>query len=109
MPLLRGSRQLKRWRYVGVYGPELMLCAGRVRVGLIPQGFWGVVEHGQPLRDRTALGGAGVRFDGSRVLIAADGVRADIVVDEGGGVESVNRHSADSDDGGYVWTRKQAG
>jgi hypothetical protein len=104
MPLLRGGRQLKRWRYVGVYGPDLMLCAGRVRVGLIPQGFWGVVERGSPVRERTSLRGAGVRFDGSRVLIDSGGVRADVMVDEGGGVESVNDHG-----GGYVWTRKQAG
>ena len=109
MPLLRGARQLKRWRYVGIYGPELMLCAGRVRVGLIPQGFWGVVERGKRVRDRTSRGGAGVRFDGSRVLIDHPGLRADIVVDEGGGVESVNPHPAGRDDGGYVWTRKQAG
>jgi hypothetical protein len=106
MPLLRGARQLKRWRYVGVYGPELMLCAGRARVGVIPQGFWGVVERGHAVRDHTALGGAGVRFDGSRVLIDSGGVRADVVVDEGGGVESVNPHGGD---GGYIWTRKQAG
>src|SRR3954454_973956 len=86
MPLLRRGRQLKRWRYVGVYGPELMLCAGRARVGLIPQGFWGVVERGSPVRDLTSMRGAGVRFDGSRVLIESDGVRADIVVDEAGGV-----------------------
>jgi hypothetical protein len=106
MPLVRGRRQLKRWRYVGVYGPDLMLCAGRARVGLIPQGFWGVVERGSPVRGVTSLRGAGVRFDGSRVLIESDGVRADLLVEEGGGVESVNPHGGD---GGYVWTRKQAG
>jgi hypothetical protein len=105
MPLLRGRRQLKRWRYVGVYGPDLMLCAGRARVGLVPQEFWGVVERGSPVRERTSLRGAGVRFDGSRVVIESDGVRADVLVDEAGGVESVNPH----DGGGYVWTRKQAG
>lgn len=104
MPLLRGRRPLKRWRYVGVYGPELMLCAGMARVGVVPQGFWGVAENGRPVRDLTSLRGAGVRLDGSRVLIDSGGVRADLVVDEGGGVESVNAHG-----GGYVWTRKQAG
>lgn len=106
MPLLRGRRQLKRWRYVGLYGPELMLCAGRARVGLVPQGFWGVVERGRPVRELTSMRGAGVRFDGSRVRIEARGVRADLLVEEGGGVESVNPHGAD---GGYIWTRKQAG
>ena len=105
MPLLRGGRQLNRWRYVGVYGPDLMLCAGRARVGLIPQGFWGVVERGRPVREQTAIGGAGVRFDGSRMTIDSSGVRAELVVDESGGVESVNEHAG----GGYIWTRKQAG
>lgn len=104
MPLLRRGRPLKRWRYVGVYGPDLMLCAGRARVGVVPQEFWGVVERGSPVRDRTSLRGAGVRFDGSRVLIETPGVRADLLVEEGGGVESVNPHGR-----GYVWTRKQAG
>ena len=108
MPIVRGRRQLKRWRYVGVYGPELMLCAGRARVGLIPQGFWGVIERGSTVRARTSLRGDDVRFDGSRVVIEADGVRADLVVEEGGGVESVNPHPIGGD-GGYVWTRKQAG
>ena len=32
MPSRRGTRPLKRWRYVGVYGPELMLCVGSARV-----------------------------------------------------------------------------
>jgi hypothetical protein len=108
MPLLRRGRQLKRWRYVGVYGPELMLCAGRARVGVLPQGFWGVVELGKPVRELTSMRGAGVLFDGSRLLIDSDGVRADLLVEEGGGVESVNPHPMGGD-GGYVWTRKQAG
>ena len=105
MPLLRGGRPLKRWRYVGVYGRDLMLCAGRARVGIVPQAFWGVVQPGSAVRDRTSLRGAGVRFDGSRVVIESGGVRADLVIDEEGGVESVNEHGG----GGYVWTRKQAG
>jgi hypothetical protein len=108
MPLVRGRRQLKRWRYVGVYGPDLMLCAGRARVGAIPQGFWGVVERGRPVRAVTSLRGAGVRIDGSRVVIDSGGVRADLIVEEAGGVESVNPHPR-GDDRGYVWTRKQAG
>ena len=33
MPLFRAGRMLKRWRYVGLYGPEIMLCAGSAHVG----------------------------------------------------------------------------
>lgn len=101
MPLLRRGRQLKRWRYVGVYGPGLMLCVGRARVGLIPRSWWAVVEEGQPVRE----GEKGIRLDGSRVRVADAGVLIDLLVEEGDGVESVNVH----DGNGYVWTRKQAG
>jgi hypothetical protein len=101
MPLLRRGRMLKRWRYVGVYGPELMLCVGRARVGLVPKTWWAVVEPGHAVRE----GGRGLRYDGSRVVIDSGAVRADLLVEEGGGVESVNEHGGD----GYIWTRKQAG
>jgi hypothetical protein len=88
MPLLRRGRQLKRWRYVGVYGPDVMLCAGRARVGLISQSWWAVVLAGQPIRE----GSRGIRFDGSRVLVESERVRADLLVEERDGVESVNEH-----------------
>ena len=42
MPRRQGRRPLKRWRYVGVYGPEVMLCAGVARVAGVPQAFWAV-------------------------------------------------------------------
>ncbi|MFL5883724.1 MAG: DUF2804 domain-containing protein [Thermoleophilaceae bacterium] len=105
MPLLRRGRPLKRWRYVGFYGPELMLCAGDVSVGPLRQQFWAVAERDEPLRERTALRSAGVTFEGPRVKLNSDGVGLDLVADEGAGVETVHpsgRH-------GYVWTRKQAG
>src|SRR5262245_6093223 len=105
MPLLRFGRQLKRWRYVGFYGPELMVCAGRARAGLLLQSFWGVVEPGAPVREHTAIGSRGVRFDGSRCVVDGDGVHVDVTIDEGGGVECVNPHQGR----GYIWTRKQAG
>ena len=41
MPLLRGGRPLKRWRYVGVYGPQIMLCAASVRIAGDPPGVLG--------------------------------------------------------------------
>src|SRR3954452_2717444 len=86
MPLLRRGRQLKRWRYVGVYGPDLMLCVGVARIGVIRKTWWAVVTPGEPVREGTR----GIRLDGSRVLIDSGDVQADLLVDEGGGVESVN-------------------
>jgi hypothetical protein len=72
MPLLRRERPLKRWRYFGVYGPDVMLCAGRARVGVIPKAWWAIVERDRPVRERAR----GIRFDGSRLLIESGGVRS---------------------------------
>jgi hypothetical protein len=105
MPGWRAGRPLKRWRYVGVYGPELMLCAGDVRVGPMPQRFWAVALPDGRVHTRTTFGGGGVALGDSRVRVHAGGVHVDIALEEDGGVESVHRSGAR----GYVWTRKQAG
>src|SRR4051794_18942541 len=78
MPLMRRGRPLKRWRYVGFYGPELMLCAGDVRVGVLRQRFWAIAERGRPLLEGSSLRSGGVAFDGSRVVVEAPGVRLDL-------------------------------
>jgi len=105
MPRRLGTRPLKRWRYVGAYGPELMLCVGDARVGPVPQRFWAVAFPDGTIRDRTTIGRGGVRIDGSRVRVASSGVVIDLTVDEDGGVATTHPNG----DGGYVWTRKQAG
>jgi Domain of unknown function (DUF2804), C-terminal len=43
MPLLRGTRPLKRWRYVAIFCEELMACASVVQVGPARQTFWAVL------------------------------------------------------------------
>ncbi len=97
----RGTRPLKRWRYVGVFCNEVMLCVGDARVGPLRQRFWAVAEPGRPIASRTTLGPGGVRIDGSHVTVDSQDLRIDIALDEDGGVET--RHADD------VWTRKQAG
>jgi hypothetical protein len=101
MPLFRGRRPLKRWRYVGAYGPEVMACVGDAQIGPFRQRFWAVSEPGRPVVARTTLQRGGVRMDGSRALVEHDGVLIDLSVEEDGGVET--RHAD------HVWTRKQAG
>jgi Domain of unknown function (DUF2804), C-terminal len=105
MPLRRGTRPLKRWRYVGVYSPEVMVCVGEVRVGPMPQRFWAIAEPGRPVTERTSIAKNGLRMDGSRAQVETDDVRIAITLEEDSGVESVHP----SGQGGYVWTRKQAG
>jgi hypothetical protein len=84
MPLLLRGRPLKRWRYVGVYGPELMLCVGDARVAGIPQRWCAVA-----LPDGTLLEGR---------------ARVELELEEGEGVEVASPHGRS-----YIWTRKQAG
>ena len=103
MPRRMGRRPLKRWRYVGVYGPELMLCAGMVRIagappdvlgGLGPRGPAPVGAH-RMRRGRVALP------DGA-VGVADREVSVDLVLEPAGeAVEVISRHGAS-----YIWTRK---
>ena len=60
MPRLRGTRPLKRWRYVGYYSADLMLCAADARIGPVPQRWWAVAEpDGTPARARRRSAAAG--------------------------------------------------
>jgi hypothetical protein len=105
MPGRFGSRPLKAWRYVGVFGPELMLCVATVRIGRARQSFWAVWDRRRArLHQRTALGRAGVGLDRGRVSVCAGDLRIELALDERAGVESV----CGSGDG-YGWTRKQGG
>jgi hypothetical protein len=105
MPRWRAWRPLKRWRYVGVYTPELMLCVGDARIGAVPQRWWAVALPGGELRERTTFGAGGVELDGSAVRVEAGALRIDLRLEESAGVEVV---SPIGDRGAYIWTRKQA-
>jgi len=108
MPAWRGARPLKRWRYVGVYGPDLMLCVGQARVGPGRQSFWAVWDRAtRRLRERTRRSGGGVRLGidrPGRVLVYDEGVEIDLMLDEVDGVETIG-----PDGSAYAWTRKQGG
>jgi Protein of unknown function (DUF2804) len=105
MPSHDGLRPLKAWRYVGVYGPDLMLCAAIVRIGRARQSFWAVWDRRERhLHERTALGRGRVRLDLGRVRIEDGDVLVDIALGEQDGIETVCPSGAS-----YAWTRKQGG
>ena len=81
MPLMRGGRPLKSWRYVGAYGPELMLCAARGRIGVVPFSWWAV-------------------WDGERLREGRRGLKLE--VSGGAEIEVVSPHGRE-----YAWTRKR--
>jgi len=98
MPAWYRRRPLKRWCYVGAYGPECMLCAGVVRVGGMPQSFWAVWD-GALCERTTVLRSAGVVVSPSAVTVP--GRLALRVEPVGEVVEVVSDHGR-----GYIWTRK---
>jgi len=104
MPLLHNRRPLKRWRYVGVYGPDFMLCVGRVAIGGVPQSFWAVWdrESGR-LHERTSFSPGRVRLPDGVCSVRDRDVQIDLRIDpDGDAVEIVSPHGRS-----HIWTRKQ--
>jgi hypothetical protein len=106
MPPARGGRPLKAWSYVGAYGPDLMLCAGTVRVGPARQAFWAVWDAASGrLAERTRLVRTGtVAVDRWGVRVRDGDVAVDLAVGAGAPVEVVSPHGDQ-----YAWTRKRGG
>jgi hypothetical protein len=99
MPLFHRRRPLKRWRYVGVYGPELMLCVGDARVAGMPQRWWAAVEPNGKLYARTTMTHGGVAISDERVIV---GEMIDLMLERTGEpIEVASEHGRS-----YIWTRK---
>jgi Protein of unknown function (DUF2804) len=105
MPGRQGTRPLKAWRYVGVFGAELMLCVATVRIGRARQAFWAVWDRQSGrLHERTALGHGGVALRPGSVRVSDRGVELDLILQENAGVETICASGRS-----YAWTRKQGG
>jgi hypothetical protein len=116
MPLFRGLRPLKRWRYVGFFSEELSGCAALVQIGPARQSFWALklaAEEGLRERTRMLPRGSEMRLSGEhrsqgpgecRLRIRDRGVVLELEIEEGDGIEALCPHGRHT-----VWTRKQAG
>ena len=103
MPRRMGRRPLKRWRYVGVYGPELMLCAARsASPGCRrPSGRCGTARASACGSARSCAAAAS-RCPTAPFASPTARSRVDLVLEPAGEpVEVVSRHGAS-----YIWTRK---
>ncbi len=98
LPLFRGFRPLKRWRYLGVYGSDVQMCVGIARIAGAYQSFWAVHNRVTgDFRDRATLWPT-AHFDSTSVRF--DGV--DLVYERAGDpVEVVSLHGKHP-----IWTRK---
>jgi hypothetical protein len=107
MPLRRDGQNRKRWRYVGLFAEELMLCAARAEVGPLTQSFWVLLDRRSGSQyAHTALrpGSREVAMDGPGVEIDARGLRASLGLGDCAAVESICPSGS-----GWGWTRKRAG
>jgi uncharacterized protein DUF2804 len=109
LKLLRHGRPLKRWRYVGVFGEQLMACAALVQVGPATQSFWALYRRtgGEALRERTRMlpRSSALELVPGALRISDAGVQLELALDEAAGWETVCPHGSRN----VVWTRKQAG
>lgn len=103
MPPLLGGRPLKRWRYVGFYGAELMGCVALARVGVARVAWWALWD-----RQARTLAEASHRRFGPVELTAGkvafeDGPAAVELgfVPAGEPVETISPHGER-----HIWTRK---
>ncbi|MGI8632295.1 MAG: DUF2804 domain-containing protein [Solirubrobacterales bacterium] len=108
--MLRRGRLRKQWRYVAVFGPDVMLCAGTVRIGPACQEFWAVWDRlTQTLHERTRTLIPGMRpavvvAPGRVAIAAAPEVDLDVRLGARTAIESV----CPSGPRGFGWTRKRA-
>jgi hypothetical protein len=103
-PALRGRRIRKYWRYVGVWGPDLLIGAARVHVGTLTQEFWAIwVRRERLLRERTRLSSGRVNLtsDGLRIRDGDVRVDLDLASTDRSGFEVVTPVG-----GSWTWTRK---
>ena len=109
MARFRSGRPLKRWRYLGVYAPELMLCVGNARVGGVPQRWWAIALPDGRLFERTTTGRGGVELGLRRARVEArasrngEPVTIELTLGERPPVEVLSPHGRS-----YIWTAKRA-
>ncbi len=127
LPIRSAGTWRKRWRYLGAFSDDLMLCAARVDVGPVGQSFWAIWDRREgKLHESTKSLLPGARgevwsetFEGEPTDFAPEEgvmvrieakhpelgeVRAKLRVGPGQWAECV----CPGAEGAYVWTRKRA-
>jgi Domain of unknown function (DUF2804), C-terminal len=110
MPLLLGRRFRKRWRWVGAFADNLIAFAAVVQVGPVAMTFWGIWDRERRrLWERTRRDFPGrrrqVAMRGRSVRVRAGSIEFDLEFEDGSPIECM----CPNDEGGYSWTRKEAG
>lgn len=107
LPLFDHGQLRKRWRYVGLFAEELMLCAARAEVGPLTQSFWIFWDReGGREAERTLLlpGSDEVTLEGPRLEIDSPNLRADLRLGDVAPIEATCPSGR-----ARAWTRKRVG
>ena len=107
MPLTSRGIMRKRWRYVGYYGDEVMLCLATVSIGPFRHCFWSIWDREEGrAAGHTQLrpGRPEVAMEGAYVELRAKEATASLVLGPCQPVESICPSGH-----GWGWTRKRAG
>jgi hypothetical protein len=105
--MVESGQLRKRWRYVGLFAEELMLCAARAEVGPLSQCFWILWDREGRRHDaHTSLlpGSREVTLEGPRLEIDAPNLRASLRLGESQPIETTCPSGR-----AQAWTRKRAG
>jgi hypothetical protein len=123
MPLRSAGGWRKRWRYVGAFSEEWMVCAASAQVGLIGQSFWAILNRSSgELLERTRLHTPASRGQvwthcrdedetwelggdksGIATRVESEEIEVKLSLGEGPWAESI----CPNGEGSYVWTRKR--
>lgn len=107
MPLVHRGLLRKRWRYVGYYGDEVMLCVASVSIGPLQQCFWSLWDRDEGrVAGHTQLrpGRPEVAMEGAYVELRAADAKASLVLGPCQPIEAICPSGR-----GWAWTRKRAG
>jgi len=106
LPLFEAGQLRKRWRYVGLFSDEVMLCAARAEVGPLTQSFWIFLDRQGQHAARTILrpGSREVILYGPHLEIDSPDLRASISIGEVTPIEATNPSGK-----ARAWTRKRVG
>jgi Protein of unknown function (DUF2804) len=107
LPLFEHRQLRKRWRYVGVFAEEVMLCAARAEVGPLTQSFWVLLDRqsGQQWSHTALLPGSKeVTMEGPRLEIDSPNLRASLRLGEAAPIETTCPSGRS-----LAWTRKRVG
>jgi hypothetical protein len=100
----RDGRVRKRWRWIGAFSDELMLCAAVARIGPARLSWWAVWDREQQtLTELTRRRAHTVQLSADTVAVSDGLVRMDLRVQHSGTpVETISPHGGAS----HIWTCK---